>query len=60
MEKIYLKIEEYLKKTFPQKRIVLNNKLKESGMTDIWGFHKIQIITLEIGNTVQYKPIFIK
>lgn len=60
MEKIYIKIEEYLKKTFPQKKFVLNKDLKESGLTDIWGFNTIQIITLEIGHTVQYRPIFKK
>lgn len=58
MNKIHLKIEEYLKKTFPQKKIVLNNELKESKMTDVWGFNSIKIITFEKGYTVQYKPIF--
>lgn len=57
MDKIYLKIEDYLKKNFPNRKLVLNKSL-EVEKNDVWGFHSIVIAVRELGNTVEYKPFF--
>lgn len=60
MEKIYVKIENYLQENFPGKKIVLRNDLKEKDFNDVWGITSILIQTRLVGNTVEYKPKFTK
>lgn len=58
MEKTYKKIEEYLKKNFPKRKIVRNDNLNKG--TDFWGFDSMIIMVLDNGSQAEYKLCKIK
>jgi len=59
MEKMYVKIEKYLIKNFPNKKIILNQNLKE-GQNEIefYGINSVPILVSVLDNIVEYKPLF--
>ncbi len=56
MEKLYIKVEKYLKKNFPGKKITKSTGLNTSDENiEIWGFNSIQINVLVHGNNLFYE-----
>ena len=59
IEREYVKIENYLHRNFPNKKVVLNKNLKE-GQNDIetWGKDSVQILVSELETVIEYRPIW--
>lgn len=61
MEKMYVKIEKYLIKNFPDKKIILNQNLKEGqNEVEFYGINSVPILVSELDNLVEYKPLWQK
>lgn len=54
MDKIYAKIENYLKQQFPKKKIILNSSMRTKNC-ELYGFNRFQILVNESDKFVEYK-----
>lgn len=59
MEKIYIKIEKYLRENFPSKKIFKYSKLNKRG-TEIYGFGGMQIRVKILPNDIFYQLLTLK
>lgn len=56
MDRIYKKIETYLKKEFPKFEIIKTHKLlEETKGVELYGIDKIPLLVKVVGTTVYYK-----
>jgi hypothetical protein len=61
MDKIYKKIEAYLKENFPKKELVKVNNLSVEGKNvEVYGFNSILILVKEADGKVYFNPVFKK
>lgn len=60
-EKIQVKIDNYLKSQFGNAKFVLNKSLfDEQDGVEVYGFNAIKILVKELGQEIQFLPVFKK
>lgn len=56
MEKIYAKIEKYLMREFPKKKIVLRSDMADDIYgAELYGIHSMKVLVVEEPNRLFYK-----
>lgn len=54
---VLAKIQQYMKKNFPNRRAIQDRKMTSESDYELYGFHGIEILVRDTGEYVRYYPL---